>query len=161
MKIAAKTVVTMEYTLKNEQGEVLDTSDGAEPLTYLHGVGGIVPGLEKALDGKTTGDIVDVSLTPAEGYGNRNEKLIRRVPIRKVGDGRTRIAAGGRYPAMLPDGPTMVTVATIDGDYATVDPNHPLADMKLNFHVKVVDVRKATADEIKHGHVHGAHGHDH
>ncbi len=161
VQVAAKKVVTIEYTLKDDKGEVIDSSDGAEPLTYLHGVGGLVPGLEKALDGKVAGASLDVSLEPAQGYGARDEGRIRRLPLRKVGDGRTLVRAGGRVPAHLPDGPAMVTVVSIDGDYATVDPNHPLAGKNLHFQVKVTGVRDAAAEELAHGHVHGAGGHGH
>lgn len=159
MEIAAKKVVRIEYTLKNDKGEVLDSSEGREPLAYLHGVGNIVPGLEKALDGKKGGDEIEVSLSPAEGYGSRDDKLVRKIPLRKLGGARVQV--GGRFPAQMPDGPQLVTVTAISGDYATVDPNHPLADQTLHFKVKVIDVRDPTAEELAHNHVHGEGGHDH
>jgi FKBP-type peptidyl-prolyl cis-trans isomerase SlyD len=157
MQIAAKTAVTIEYTLKNDGGEVIDTSDGRPPLTYLHGVGTLVPGLEKALEGKAPGDAVDVTLTPDEGYGARDESLIRNVPLRKLRE--QQVVVGQRVPAEVGGSVRLVLIKAITGDYATVDPNHQLAGMTLHFAVKVVEVREATAEELAHGHVHGPGGH--
>jgi FKBP-type peptidyl-prolyl cis-trans isomerase SlyD len=159
MTIGPKTVVSIEYTLKKEDGEVLDSSDGRPPLDYLHGVGNIVPGLEKALDGKAAGDSVDVKLAPADGYGHRDESLVRNLPLRKIADKKPQV--GRRYRAQLDDGQAVVLVTGLKGDYATVDANHPLAGMTLHFQVKVVAVREATSDEIKHGHVHSPDDHHH
>src|SRR5437899_1520782 len=86
MKIGEKQAVTIEYTLKDDKGEVLDTSDGREPLTYLQGAGNLIPGLENALEGKGAGDAVEVTLTPENGYGRRDETLIRNIPLRKLND---------------------------------------------------------------------------
>jgi FKBP-type peptidyl-prolyl cis-trans isomerase SlyD len=159
MTIGPKTVVSIEYTLKDEAGEVLDSSEGRRPLAYLHGLGNIVPGLEKALDGKAPGESVDVKLSPADGYGDRDESLVRNLPVRKIADKKPQV--GRRYRAQLDDGQAVVLVTSLKGDYATVDANHPLAGMTLHFQVKVVDVREATADEIKHGHVHDPDDHHH
>jgi FKBP-type peptidyl-prolyl cis-trans isomerase SlyD len=149
--------VGIEYTLKNDAGEVLDSSEGRAPLVYLHGLGNLVPGLEKALDGKAAGESLDVTLTPEEGYGHRNEKLVRKIPIRKLQDKNPQ--PGNRYRAQLEDGPRIVLVTGITGDYATIDANHPLAGQTLHFAVKVVEVREATAEELAHGHVHSPGGH--
>jgi FKBP-type peptidyl-prolyl cis-trans isomerase SlyD len=157
MQIATEKAVTIEYTLKDAAGEVLDTSDGRPPLTYLHGVGALVPGLEKALEGKGAGDAIDVTLTPGEGYGDRDERLIRNLPVRKLRN--PRAAVGQRVPAEIDGGARLVLVMALQGDYATVDANHPLAGKTLHFAVKVVDVRDATAEELAHGHVHGPGGH--
>jgi FKBP-type peptidyl-prolyl cis-trans isomerase SlyD len=159
MTIGPKTVVSIEYTLKDDAGEVLDTSSGREPLTYLHGVGNLVPGLEKALDGKAPGDSVEITLSAAEGYGERDDKLVRNVPLRKISDKKPQV--GRRYRAQLDDGQAVVLVTGLRGDYATVDANHPLAGMSLHFQVKVVDIREATAEEITHGHVHSGDDHHH
>jgi FKBP-type peptidyl-prolyl cis-trans isomerase SlyD len=159
MEIADKTVVSFEYTLKDDAGKVLDTSDGREPLTYLHGQGNIIPGLEKALAGKTTGDSLEVTVGPDEGYGRRDESLIRNIPVRKLSDKNP--VAGRRYRAQLEEGVGIVVVTSVKGDYATVDANHPLADKTLHFSVKITEVRAATDEEITHGHVHGAGGHHH
>jgi FKBP-type peptidyl-prolyl cis-trans isomerase SlyD len=159
MQIGPKTAVTIAYTLKDEQGEVLDSSDGRDPLTYLHGVGSIVPGLERALDGKGDGDEIDVVVTPADGYGMRDEKLVRNMPVRRLPDGKAKV--GMRYPVQTDTGTQVLLVTALRGDYATVDGNHPLAGMTLNFHIKVVGVREATAEEQAHGHVHGPGDHHH
>jgi FKBP-type peptidyl-prolyl cis-trans isomerase SlyD len=157
VKIQARSVVTMEYTLKNDQGEVLDTSEGRAPLVYLHGVGNLVPGLEKALEGKAAGESIDVSLSPDEGYGHRDDKRVRKIPVRKLHDKNPQ--PGKRYRAQLEEGHQIVLVTGVSGDYATVDANHPLAGQTLHFAVKIVEVREATEEELSHGHVHGPGGH--
>jgi FKBP-type peptidyl-prolyl cis-trans isomerase SlyD len=158
MQIGAQKAVTIGYTLKDDEGRVLDSSEGGEPLTYLHGSGDIVPGLEKALDGKQVGDEISVSLTPEEGYGQRDERQIRNVPLRKLPAGKVQV--GMQYQITTEAGPMLALVTALRGDYATIDANHPLAGMRLNFEVKVVEVRDATKEELEHGHVHGA-GHHH
>jgi FKBP-type peptidyl-prolyl cis-trans isomerase SlyD len=157
VQIEKSSVVTIEYTLKNDAGEVLDTSDGKKPLVYLHGMGNLVPGLEKALTGKGPGDSLEVTLTPDDGYGHRDEKLVRKIPLRKLHDKNPQV--GRRYRAQLEDGHHIVLVTAISGDYATIDGNHPLADQTLHFAVKVTEVRAATEEELTHGHVHGPGGH--
>jgi FKBP-type peptidyl-prolyl cis-trans isomerase SlyD len=157
MQIADKKAVTMSYTLKDDADKVIDTSDGRAPLTYLHGVGNIVPGLEKALEGKQAGDAVKVSLSPAEAYGMRDEKQIRKVPLRKLPEGK--IAVGKRFRVQTEGGAIAALVTAIQGDYATIDANHPLAGMTLHFDVTIIEVRDATPDELTHGHAHGPGGH--
>jgi FKBP-type peptidyl-prolyl cis-trans isomerase SlyD len=159
VQIQAKSVVTIEYTLKNDAGEVLDQSEGRGPLVYLHGVGNLVPGLEKALEGKAAGESLEVSLAPADGYGQRNDKLVRKLPVRKIQDPKPQI--GKRYRAQIDGGLGIVLVTALSGDYASVDANHPLAGMTLHFAVKIVEVREATAEELSHGHVHGKGGQHH
>jgi FKBP-type peptidyl-prolyl cis-trans isomerase SlyD len=161
MKIADKKAVAIEFTLKDEAGETLETSVGKDPLWYLQGLGNLVPGLEKALEGKEVGDTVDVKLAPADGYGERDDKEIRNVPLRKFK--AQRVQVGGRYQiqGQGDDGPQVVVVKSVTGDYALVDGNHPLAGMTLHFVCKVIDVRDATEDEQQHGHVHGPEGHGH
>jgi len=159
VNIQARSVVSIEYTLKNDQGEVLDKSEGHGPLVYLHGMGNLVPGLEKALEGKAAGDSLEVSLTPAEGYGQRDEKLLRKIPVRKIQDKSP--LPGMRYRAQMDDGYRIVLVHAVSGDYASIDANHPLAGQNLHFAVKVVEVREATEEELSHGHVHGKGGHHH
>jgi FKBP-type peptidyl-prolyl cis-trans isomerase SlyD len=159
MQIADNSVVSFEYTLKDDAGTVLDTSDGREPLTYLHGQGNIIPGLEKALAGKAAGDSLELTVGPEEGYGRRDEKMIRNIPVRKLSDKNP--VAGRRYRAQLEEGVAIVVVTSVKGDYAVVDANHPLADKTLHFSIKITEVRAATEEEIQHGHVHGAGGHHH
>ncbi|HMF44018.1 MAG TPA: peptidylprolyl isomerase [Polyangia bacterium] len=157
MEVGADKAVTIHYTLRDDAGEVLDSSEGREGLTYLHGAGNIVPGLEKALDGKQVGDELKVKIAPADGYGERDEENIRKVPRRRLPEGK--IAPGMRLRLQTDHGPMIVAVTAVEGDYVTIDGNHPLAGMTLHFEVKVVEVRDATAEERTHGHVHGPGGH--
>ena len=159
MQIADRTAVTIAYTLKDDAGKVIDTSEGKDPLTYLHGVGTLVPGLEKALQGKQAGDALNVDLAPADAYGDRDEQRIRNVPLRKLPAGK--VTVGARYRVQTEGGAVAALVLAVDGDYAKVDLNHPLAGMNLHFEVKVVGVREATKEELAHGHVHGPGGHHH
>ncbi len=161
MQIGAQKAVTIGYTLKDDEGKVLDTSEGegGEPLTYLHGAGDIVPGLEKALDGKQVGDAISVSLAPEDAYGQRDEGHVRNIPLRKLPAGKVQV--GMQYQITTDAGPMLALVTAVRGDYATIDANHPLAGMRLHFDVKVVEVRDATAEELEHGHVHGPGDHHH
>jgi FKBP-type peptidyl-prolyl cis-trans isomerase SlyD len=159
MQIAPRTAVTIDYTLKDDSGEVLDSSEGKKPLTYLHGLGNLVPGLEKALEGKGAGESLEVSLTPEEGYGHHDDKLVRKLPLRKLADKNPQ--PGRRTRAQFDDGLRFALVTSVSGDYATVDGNHPLAGKTLHFAVKIVAVREATKDELEHGHVHDGDGHHH
>ncbi len=161
MRIAANKVVTIDYVLKNDAGEVLDSSEGREGLSYLHGAGNIIPGLEKALTDKQTGDALNVSITPEEGYGVRNEDMKQAVP-REMFPSPDQVSVGMQFHAQSPDGQNMVvTVVDMNDEHVTVDGNHPLAGVNLNFEVKVTDVRDATQEEVEHGHVHGPGGHQH
>lgn len=160
MKVAANKVVSIDYTLKDDSGNVVDTSEGSEPLSYLHGASNIIPGLETALDGKDVGEEVSVRVPPEEAYGARDDAKQQKVP--KSMFGSEDIKVGAQYHASGPDGQHLtVSVVDIDGDDVTVDANHPLAGFHLNFDVKVVDVRDATQEEMDHGHVHGPEGHQH
>ena len=158
MKAEAKKVVAIDYELRDDSGEVLDSSEGREPLEYLHGANNIVPGLEKAIDGKAIGETVEVSLTPADGYGNYDEQLVRNVPVRKLSEKRPQV--GAMLQVNTEAGPQRVIVKELRGDYAKLDFNHPLAGKTLNFKVTVKAVREPTAEELEHGHVHGP-GHAH
>jgi FKBP-type peptidyl-prolyl cis-trans isomerase SlyD len=160
VEIAADTVVLIHYTLKDDSGKVLDSSAGGEPLAYIQGHGNLVPGLEKALEGKTDGNKVAVTLAPADGYGTRNAALVQRVPKRSL-QGSGEIRKGMQFRAQTEEGLRLFTVTAMAGDMVTLDGNHPLADQTLHFDVEVVGVREATAEELEHGHVHGAGGHHH
>lgn len=160
MQIAKNAVVQIHYTLKNDAGEVLDSSDGSDPLAYLQGHGNLIAGLEKALEGKKVGDSLTVSIPPEEGYGVRDESLIQDVP-RSAFEGIPKIEAGMQFHADSNHGPRTVTVTKVAGDTVTVDGNHPLADQTLHFAVDIVEVRAATKEELSHGHVHGPGGHHH
>ncbi len=160
MQIAENTAVSFHYTLTNDQGEVLDSSSGREPLAYLHGAGSIVPGLENAMEGKAAGDKFEVKVPAAEGYGERHEGMIQSVP-RSAFQGVEQIEVGMQFQARGPQGAMSVTVAAVNDDEVTVDGNHPLAGENLNFSIEVVSVREASAEELSHGHVHGPGGHQH
>ena len=159
MQVADKKAVSISYTLKDDAGKVIDSSEGRAPLVYLHGTGSIVPGLEKALEGKQSGDEVHVDLSVDDAYGRRDEKKVRKVPLRKLPAGK--VAVGMRYRVQTDGGPVSALVTAVQGDYATIDANHPLADMNLHFDVKILEVREATADELEHGHAHAPGGHHH
>ena len=156
MQIEKHSVVTINYTLKDNEGNVIDTSEGDEPLTYLHGVGQLVSGLENALQGKQEKDQVSVKIPPDEGYGERNEELVQSLP-RDAFRGIEQIEVGMQFQS----GHSVVTVTNVGIQEITVDGNHPLAGYDLNFDVEVIGLRAATKEEIDHGHVHGAGGHHH
>ncbi|KAA0011252.1 peptidylprolyl isomerase [Billgrantia pellis] len=160
MQIAQNSVVKFHYTLTNDAGEVLDSSDGRQPLTYLHGAGNIIPGLERQLEGRETGDKLNVSVTPEEGYGEVQPQLVQEVP-RDAFQGVEAVEPGMQFQAQTQGGPLMVTVTKVEGDTVTVDGNHPLAGQKLNFDVEIADVREASQEELEHGHVHGEGGVEH
>jgi FKBP-type peptidyl-prolyl cis-trans isomerase SlyD len=158
--IGADRVVTIHYTLKDDSGAVLDSSAGGEPLAYIQGHGNLVLGLEKALEGKQDGTTLAVVVSPEEGYGKHDASLIQRVPKRSL-QGAGEIKKGMQFQARTDDGMRVFTVTAVAGDMVTLDGNHPLADQRLHFDVEVVGVRAATAEELEHGHVHGAGGHHH
>lgn len=160
MKIADGMAVTMAYVLKDDAGAVIDTSEGDEPLEYLHGAGEIVPGLEKAMTGKAVGDKVEVKVGPDEGYGKHHPEGIQEVP-RAAFEGIDDIKAGMRFQAEGPDGASLIQVVEVKGDKVVIDANHPLAGKTLHFAIEVLAIREATEEERDHGHVHGADGHDH
>ncbi len=155
MQVADKKVVSMQYTLTNDAGEVLDQSQPDEPLVYLHGMGNIISGLEKALVGKTTGDNLKVQAAPEEAYGLRDESMVQTMPSSAF-QGVDAIEEGMQFHAEGNDGPVMISVTKVDGDDVTVDGNHPLAGVALTFDVEITEVRDATEDELAHGHIHGA-----
>lgn len=160
MLIAQNSVVAFHYTLTNDTGEVLDSSEGREPLTYLHGAGNIIPGLEKELEGRQAGDKLSAVVEPGEGYGEKQEQLVQEVP-RDAFQGVEGIEPGMQFQAQTQGGPLMVTVTSVEGDTVTVDGNHPLAGQILNFAVEIASVREASEEELEHGHVHGEGGHQH
>jgi FKBP-type peptidyl-prolyl cis-trans isomerase SlyD len=144
-------VVSMHYKLTDDDGNELDSSEGYEPMSYLHGAGNIIPGLEKALTGKVEGDAFLVKVEPSEGYGEVIQDLIQTVEKEAFQDAET-IEAGMIFEANAPDGSVQrIMVTKVEGDEITIDSNHPLAGVTLNFDVKIVGVRKATAKEIADG----------
>jgi len=160
MRVAKHKVVSIDYTLTDGQGTVIDSSSGQQPLVYIHGLGNIIPGLEVALEGKSTGEHVNAVIAPEQAYGERNESLVQHL-ARDVFDTDEDIVEGMRFHAMSEAGPRVVTVVGVEGDQVTIDGNHPLAGMTLHFDVTIADVRDASEEEISHGHAHGPGGHDH
>lgn len=147
-------VVIMHYKLTDDQGEVLDSSEGSDPLTYLHGAGNIIAGLESALVGKTVGDALRVRVEPEDGYGLPQPALIQAVP-KEAFNGVDTIEVGMTFVAQGENGASQrIVVKEVDEDEVTIDANHPLAGVALNFDVQIVAVREATAEEIAHGHAH-------
>ena len=154
MKIQNNSAVSFHYTLTDNDGIRIDSSEGQEPLGYLHGAGNIIPGLEKALEGKTIGDSLTVAVTAAEGYGEVQKELIQEVP-KEAFQGIDTIEVGMQFEAQTGQGGTVpVTVIDVTDNLVTVDGNHPLAGKNLNFDVSIEDVREATEEEIAQGHVH-------
>lgn len=160
MIVAQDAVVLINYTLKNDAGEVLDKSEAGEPLAYLHGRGNLIPGLEKQIEGKQAGDKLNVSIAPADGYGEHSDDLIQRIPRRSL-QGVGNVKVGMQLHAQTEQGVQTFTVTQLIGDMVTIDGNHPLAGQTLHFDVEVAEVREATEEELSHGHVHGAGGHHH
>ena len=160
MNIEKNRVVSLHYTLRDEQGTVIDSSSGRGPLTYLHGKGNIIPGLEEALAGRIAGDKLDVTVAPEKGYGRRDERLVQILPRTKF-TGTGELTPGMQVRSNGPQGARMMTIVRVDRDFVTVDGNHPLAGRTLHFSVEVEEVRKATHEEVSHGHVHGPGGHHH
>ncbi|AYF74843.1 peptidylprolyl isomerase [Nocardia yunnanensis] len=161
MSIAADKVVSIEYTLTDDDGEVLDTSVGDEPLVYLHGAENIVEGLERALEGRKPGDELEVVVEPEDGYGDYLVELVSTVE-RDAFVGVEDLEVGMEFEAEAPDGESqIVVVRAVDGDEVTIDANHPLAGQRLHFKVKVLDIRDASEDELAHGHPHGDDDHEH
>jgi FKBP-type peptidyl-prolyl cis-trans isomerase SlyD len=158
LSIKKDSVVTFNYTLKDDVGEVIDSSAPGEPLAYLHGHGNLVPGLERELEGKTTHDELTVKVAPADGYGEYSPELVQKVPRRSL-KGIAKVTVGMRLHAQTAQGPRAVTVTAVTGDMVTIDANHPLAGRSLNFDIEILDVRDASPEELAHGHVHGPGGH--
>ena len=161
MKVGKDKVVLMHYTLKNDAGDVIDSSDGADPLPFLQGHGNIIPGLESALEGSKVGDKLDVSIKPEEGYGERMKDAIQEIPSSAL-KGVDEVKVGMQLQSQDKDGNAfLVTVTKIEDDKITVDGNHPLAGQTLHFSVSIESIRKAEAEELSHGHVHADGQHNH
>ncbi len=160
MQISTNKVVTLNYTLKNDAGEILDQSQNSD-FVYLHGHDQIIPGLEAALLDHTTGDELSVHIEPKEGYGEHNPQLTQQVP-KNMFPGDAEIKVGTQFHAEGPDGqPIAITIAEVNDDEVVIDGNHPMAGIALNFEVTVMEVRDASTEEQEHGHAHGPDGHHH
>lgn len=156
MQITKNTVAAIHYTLRDNEGNVIDTSSGREPLNYLHGAGNLIAGMEEGLEGKSKGDKFQLKIEPAKGYGEKDPAMIQQVPRSAFGDQDVR--PGMKFST---NHGNVVTVTDVGLENVTVDANHELAGVELNFDVEVMEVRSATNEEISHGHVHGPGGHQH
>jgi FKBP-type peptidyl-prolyl cis-trans isomerase SlyD len=159
--IAKDKAVSIHYTLTLDGGQVIDSSEGKDPLVYLHGHGNIIPGLEKELVGKGIGEKLSVTVVPEEGYGVHNPGLIQEVP-REAFQGVDNLEVGMMFQAPGEGGHIqLIRITGIEGDKITVDGNHELAGKTLNFAVEISEIREASPEELTHGHAHGAGGHQH
>lgn len=151
MEIADRRVATIHFTLLDQQGEQVATTHGHDPLVYVHGTGGIVRGLEEALEGKRAGDRFEVEIAPEQGFGKRYDELVQTLPLGLLGDGAAAPRVGAKLKAQTARGPLDVVVTAVEGDTLTVDGNHPLAGRPFRARVEVVDVRLATPQELQFG----------
>ncbi len=159
--VAAGKVVSIHYTLTDDAGVTIDSSQGGAPLAYLHGAGNIVPGLESGIAGRGIGDHFRVDVAPENGYGVRNPKGIDRVP-RDAFPPDIELEPGMQFSAENERGDVVTTwIHSVEGDHVTIDLNHPLAGKTLHFQVTVAAIRDATREEMTHGHPHGPGGHHH
>jgi FKBP-type peptidyl-prolyl cis-trans isomerase SlyD len=156
MQITKHKVAAIHYTLTDNNGKILDSSSGREPLHYIQGIGNLILGMEEGLEGKRKGDKLHIKVSPEKGYGVKDPNLTQKVP--RSAFGGQEVNVGMKFHTNQGH---VVKVVDISLDSVTVDANHELAGVELNFDVEVMDVREATADEISHGHVHGPGGHHH
>lgn len=160
MQITSGSVVVFDYTLTDDDKDIIDSSKGSEPLAYIQGEGQIVPGLEKAMEGKKAGDSFKVSISPEEGYGVHDPENISVVPADQI-EGGEELEEGMQLHTEGEFGEQTVIITKIVGNEVTIDGNHPLAGLTLHFDITIRDVRPATKEELDHGHVHGPGGHHH
>lgn len=160
MQIANNTVVSFHYKLQEVGGEYSEDSSSGEPLLYLHGYRGILPGLEEAMLGRSEGDKFNVEISPEKAYGPYNESGLQRVPVKHL-VGRKRPAVGEIILVNTRKGEVRATVVKVGKFNVDIDTNHPLAGKHLIFDVEIIDVREATMEEVAHRHAHGPGGHQH
>jgi FKBP-type peptidyl-prolyl cis-trans isomerase SlyD len=153
MQVEKNKVVAIDYTLKDDNGQIIDTSEGREPLSYIQGIGNLIPGVENALEGKSSGERIEITVPPETGYGVRDDSLVLSIQREKFSEVED-LKEGLRFRMDTPDGPAVFTVVKVGDAEVIVDGNHPLAGMTLNFDVTVQSVREATSEELEHGHVH-------
>ncbi|GAB2582986.1 FKBP-type peptidyl-prolyl cis-trans isomerase [Spirosoma areae] len=154
MNITKDKVAAIHYTLRDSNGNIVDSSEGRDPLYYLHGANNLIPGMEEGLEGRTKGDQLKLDVAPEKGYGRHDPDLVEEVPLRAFGGAAVEV--GMQFET---NEGQVITVTNVGPETVTVDANHPLADQNLHFDVEVIDVRDATSDELAHGHVHGPGGH--
>lgn len=161
MQISKNSVVTLQYEMYDANDQLIDQTKPEEPIAYLHGgYDGIFPLVEEALHGKAAGEEVDVLLQPDDAFGEQDPELVR---MEEVANFPVEVEAGMMFEADDPEtGEVLIfRVTDVADGKAVVDANHPLAGMKIRFKAKVQEVREASSEELAHGHVHGAHGHQH
>ena len=162
MIIQDQKIVSIHYTLTGAGGEVLDSSrERGQPMSYLHGAGNIIPGLEQALEGRANGEQFTVTVAPGDAYGERRDANVQRLPLKRLGVTAEKLRPGMILNLQTNQGPAQVTVLKVGRFNVDVDANHPLAGQALTFDVEIVDIRDASEDEQQHGHAHGPGGHAH
>ena len=160
MQIAEHTIVRFHYDLADEAGQPIESSREREPMAILYGAGNVIPGIEKAIEGRRAGERLQVTVPPAEGYGERREGLTQRVPKKFFNEAR-KLRPGDSTVLGSNQGPRVVTVLKIGEPVLDVDLNHPTAGRSLCFDIEIIEVREASAEEIAHGHAHEPGGHAH
>ena len=159
MQISKNSVVSFHYTLNDPEGKLLDSSEGRDAFAYIHGAGMIVPGLEEQMEGKRSGDTLNVEIPPTKGYGEFDPQLVHKVPEDRFGG--QQVEAGMQFQAGERGEMGVFTVIDVQDGKVMLNGNHPLAGVTLHFNVEITDVREATEEELAHGHVHGPGGHHH
>jgi FKBP-type peptidyl-prolyl cis-trans isomerase SlyD len=160
LNIGPESVVTFHYTLRDEAGTELENSRGSDASAYLHGANNIIPGLEAAMAGKSSGDVFTATVEPEQAYGLRNPEKTQRVPMKHLSF-KGKLRPGMVVQLSTSEGMRPVTVTKAGRHSADIDTNHPLAGQALTFDIEIVDVRAASAEELGHGHAHGPGGHHH
>jgi len=160
MKVTKDTVVRFHYTLKNDEDQIIERSAAQEPTAFLQGHGGLIQGVQNALEGKQAGDTFNVTIHPQDGYGERLDNSIQSVPVKHL-MGAKKWRPGMIATVQTEQGQRQVSIVKMGKFMAKVDTNHPLAGQILHFDIEVVDVRAGTTEEIAHGHAHGDGGHHH
>jgi len=160
MTVKNNKVVSFHYTLTNSDGDQLESSREKDPMSYMHGANNIIPGLEKAMEGRKTGDQYSVTVQPEEAYGVRSEANIQRIPLKRLGK-LPRPKAGQVLNLQTNQGPVQITVVKVGRFNVDVDANHPLSGQALTFEVEIMSIRDASKEEVSHGHAHGPGGHSH
>lgn len=160
MQVSKDAVVYFHYTLKNDEEQIIESSAGSEATAFLQGHGGMIRGVQLAIEGKQAGDKLNITVEPQDGYGERISDSIQRVPVKHL-MGAKKWRPGMIATVQTEKGQRQVSVVKVGKFMVKVDTNHPLAGQRLHFDIEIIDVRKATQEEISHGHAHGAGGHQH
>ncbi len=160
MQVTKDSVVYFHYTLSGDDGKKFESSHDSNPMTFIHGHGNILPALESEFEGKEEGDQFQVTLSPEQAYGVRNEESKQRIPIKHLAN-KKNLRAGMAAKVNTEKGMRDVTIVKVGKFNVDVDTNHPLAGLTLTFDVSIESIREAEAEELSHGHVHGVGGHQH